>query len=322
MTGGSTFTVSLPKDWAERSGIRKGSRILMSEKEDGSIIIYPLDRKPSDQRQKVISLDDDLSLLSRKVIASYIMGFDTIIIKSGGFGSEQRTHIFKLVEGLMGLEVIREDSQSIEIRQMLDPTQLTIPSALSRLNLLAESMIRDLPTALSAANRTLLSDIIIRESHVDKIHWFLLRQINYGIIDHRFSDNVDLDIHLATCYLSVARNIERICDHVENVAQLMLELPKTSSFSSSLVEMSTLCADLFSRSMRSFLKSDIDMARKVLLEVDRHMEDYAISAFTDISKGRKRSQVLSFMLAAESLHRIISYSQDIAEITVDSVLSH
>lgn len=140
--------------------------------------------------------------------------------------------------------------------------------------------------------------------------------------NHRFWDNVDLDIHLVTCYLSVARNVERICDHVENVAHLMLELPKSSSFSNSLVEMSSLCADLFSRSMRSFLKSDIDMAREVLLEVDRHLEDYAISAFTDISKGRKRSQVLYFMLAAESLHRIIFHSQDIAEITVDSVLSH
>jgi phosphate uptake regulator len=322
MTGGSTFTVSLPKDWAERSGIGKGSRIVMSEKEDGSISIYPLDNRPSDKRQKVISLDDDLSLLSRKVIASYIMGFDSITIRSDRFSSEHRTHIFNLVEGLMGLEVIREDSQSIEIKQMLDPTQLTIPSALSRLYLLAESMIRDLPAALSESNRTLLSDIATRESHVDRIHWFLLRQINYGIIDHRFSHSVDLDIHLATCYLSVARNVERICDHVENVANLMLDISKSSSLPNSLVEISNLCSDIFSRSMRSFLKSDIGMAQEVLIEVDRQIEDYAISTFTDITRRKKRSHVLNAMLAAESLHRIISYSQDIAEITVDSVISH
>lgn len=321
MTGGSTFTVSLPKDWAERSGVGKGSRIVMSEKDDGSISIYPFDRRPSDQRVKDLGLGGDMDLISREVIASYIMGFDTILLKSSRIDAETRTRVFQLVEGLMGLEVVREDSESIEIKQMLDPTQLTIPSALSRLALLAESMIRDLPRAFEDANRTLLADIVTREAHADRIHWYIVRQINYGIIDHRFSKSVDLNIRLATCFLAVARNIERICDHVENAACQILDLPKNYAAPSSLVELATLCSDIFSRGSRSFLMGDLKLAQEVLLEVDRHMEEYAISTFEDVTKGRKRSQVMKTILAAESLHRIVSYSQDIAELTVDSIIS-
>lgn len=321
MTGGSTFTVSLPKDWADGAGVRKGSRIVMVENDDGSISIFPMDRRPSDQRNRIIPLDDEMSIISRKVIASYVMGFDSIVLGGSPIDAETRTRIFELVEGLMGLEVVREDSKSIEIKQMLDPTQLTVPSALQRLSLLADSMVRDLPKAMEDGDQGLLSDIIARESHVDRIHWFLVRQINYGIIDHRFSKSVDLDIRLATCYLSVARNIERICDHVENAARLVLQLPRSSTPPKVVIDLANRCSDIFSRSSRSFIKGDIEAAQEVLMEVDRHREEYAISTFAEVTRGRKRSHVLNAMLAAESLHRMISYSQDIAELAVDSILS-
>lgn len=320
MTGGSTFTVSLPKDWAQKAGIDKGSRVVLSEKDDGSISIYPLERKKSDQRVKEIDLGDP-SLTTREVIAAYIMGFDTIILRSDHMDSRKRSEVFDLVEGLMGLEVVREDTRSIEIRQMIDPTQLTVPSALSRLALLAESMVQDLPEAMGNSDLRVLGDISAREPHIDRIHWFLVRQINYGIMDHRFSHTVDLDIRLATCYLSVSRNIERICDHIENVCRMIQESQGELAVPSSLIELADLCSRIFSQSIRSFIRDQLPDAQEVLVEVDHHRKDYAALTFDDLSKETQGDEGTKFMLIAESLHRIISYSQDIAEIAVDRNLS-
>jgi len=320
MTGGSTLTISLPKDWADRSGLRKGSRVVISEKDDGTIGIYPMDTKPQDQRVKTLPLEGDLSLLARKIIASYIMGFDTIVLKSDRIDSQHRTKAFELAEDLMGLEVVREDSKSIEIKQMLDPRQLTIASALSRLALLAESMMQDLSRAISEGDGVVLRDLITRESHADRIHWFIVRQINYAILDHRFARSVELDIRLATCYLGAARNIERICDHIENVARYMMELGP-GSLPTSLIDLAKSCSDIFSRAMRSFVRKDIKAAEMILTEVDQHKEQYAMSAFSDVSKAPTRRGPVIPMLMAESFHRIISYSQDIAEMTVDALLS-
>ncbi len=320
MTGGSTFIVSLPKDWADRSGLSKGSRVVITEKDDGTICIQPMEPKPQNQRIKTIPLEGDPSLLARKIIASYIMGFDTIVLRSDRIDSQHRTRAFELAEDLMGLEVVREDSNSIEIKQMLDPTQLTIASALSRLAHLAESMMQDLAKAISEGDAVILSDLIARESHADRIHWFIVRQINYAIVDHRFARSVELDIRLATCYLSAARNIERICDHIENVARYMMQLGP-GSLPTSLVDLTKSCSDIFSRAVRSFVRKDIKTAEMILTEVDQHKEQYAISAFSDISKSSTKSGYAVPMLMAESLHRIISYSQDIAEMTVDAVLS-
>lgn len=321
ITGGSTFTVSLPKDWAQRCGITKGSRVVMSERDDGSISIFPLGKRPLDQRVKEIELGHDMSLVTRKVIASYVMGFDTIVLKASNIDSEQRARVFQLVQGLLGLEVVREDSQSIEMREMLDPTQLTVPSALTRLSVLAESMMSDLPRALEEGDTNILSDIMTREPHVDTIHWFIVRQINNGIADHRYSKSIDLDLRLATSYLSVSRNIERVCDHVENVARLALDFTRRSATPRSVIDLSKHCAEIFSSSVRSFIRSDLAIAEEVLAEVDHYREEYAMSTFQDVSRGRRRSNALRAMLATESLHRIISYSQDIAEITLDSITS-
>jgi AbrB family looped-hinge helix DNA binding protein len=40
-TGRSSYVVTLPKAWAERVGIRKGSVIILKLNEDGGITLYP-----------------------------------------------------------------------------------------------------------------------------------------------------------------------------------------------------------------------------------------------------------------------------------------
>jgi len=318
-TGGSTLTVSLPKDWAVRYGIDKGSRIAITENDDGSISIYPVEANRPTSGTSVIAIGHDIGMLPRRIIASYIMGFDTIILSSGRIETEQRSRIFEIIKDLMGLEVVREDSGSIELKQMLDPTGLPLPSAISRMSLLAESMIRDLTQALETGDEKLLSDLITRESHVDRLYWFIVREINCGIKDHRFAKSIDMDVGLATCYLAVARNIERICDHIENVARRQIEIPKRAC-QKSLVGLSKLCLDIFSRSVRAFIKRDERAAAEILTEVDRHREEYAVSTFSEISRSATKTVLAGFMLMAESLHRIVSYSQDIAEVTVDRVI--
>ena len=320
-TGGSTLTVSLPKDWAQKYGVDKGSKIAITENDDGSISIYPFEAGRPAMASSSITLNDDMEMLPRRIIASYVMGFNTITLYSDRIETEQRARVFDIIKDLMGLEVVREDSQSIELKQMLDPTGLTLPSAISRMALLAESMIRDLRQALESQNEKVLDDLITRESHVDRLYWFIVRQINCGIRNHRFAKAIEMDLGLATCYLAVARNIERICDHVENVARRQLETPGKACHRS-ILTLSHLCSEIFSKSIRAFIKRDDAAAGEILREVDRHREEYAVSSFSEISRSATKTELASYMLMAESLHRIVSYSQDIAEVTVDSVMAN
>ncbi|MDJ0271806.1 MAG: AbrB/MazE/SpoVT family DNA-binding domain-containing protein [Aigarchaeota archaeon] len=63
LTGGSSFTVTLPKEWVERMGLSKGSQVIISPAEDGGLHIYP--DKPFSRRPSLVEimLTEDLSQL-------------------------------------------------------------------------------------------------------------------------------------------------------------------------------------------------------------------------------------------------------------------
>ena len=41
VTGGSTFILSLPKDWATKNELKRGSSMVVREEDDGSLSIAP-----------------------------------------------------------------------------------------------------------------------------------------------------------------------------------------------------------------------------------------------------------------------------------------
>ena len=41
VTGGSTFILSLPKEWAIRNELKRGSAMIVREEENGSLLIAP-----------------------------------------------------------------------------------------------------------------------------------------------------------------------------------------------------------------------------------------------------------------------------------------
>jgi phosphate uptake regulator len=41
VTGGATFILSLPKEWATRNDLKRGSSMILREEEDGTLSISP-----------------------------------------------------------------------------------------------------------------------------------------------------------------------------------------------------------------------------------------------------------------------------------------
>jgi phosphate uptake regulator len=41
MTGGSTYILSLPKEWVTRNQLQKGSLLVLAEEDNGSLSLFP-----------------------------------------------------------------------------------------------------------------------------------------------------------------------------------------------------------------------------------------------------------------------------------------
>ena len=74
-----TFFVCLPRDWAEKNGLERGSVVAIAETPDGNLLISP---KPSAERVlKEITLKPS-PFLDREIIGKYLLGYDVIKVES------------------------------------------------------------------------------------------------------------------------------------------------------------------------------------------------------------------------------------------------
>ncbi len=84
MTGGSSFVVTLPKDWVQELRIKKNDPVGMIAQPDGTLLVTKKTTDDPIQRVKEVDIGHitDPSFLFRILIGTYITGFTTFRISS------------------------------------------------------------------------------------------------------------------------------------------------------------------------------------------------------------------------------------------------
>jgi len=128
-TGRSSYVVTLPKAWAERVGIRKGSVITLKLNEDGGITLYPEGLKAGQQPEVEIKLGNHIS---QQLVGAYLYGYYLIKITSDRpMEQESVEEVKRVVRGLAGAEIVDETPTKIEVQVVLDK-ELVAPEKMLR----------------------------------------------------------------------------------------------------------------------------------------------------------------------------------------------
>ena len=99
VTGGSTFILSLPKDWATRNELKRGSSMIVREEEDGSLSIAPSSFPKKEKQDEAFikaALTDNPDAVMRTAISAYLSGYNVLHIKAQGqkvLSSKLRNHL-------------------------------------------------------------------------------------------------------------------------------------------------------------------------------------------------------------------------------------
>ena len=77
MTGGSSYVITLPKEWITGLKIKKNDPLGVEVQPDGTLIITPKTTTEQVQTTKEIKIDeiDDPKYLFRQLIGTYIRGY-------------------------------------------------------------------------------------------------------------------------------------------------------------------------------------------------------------------------------------------------------
>ena len=315
VTGGSTFTVSIPKSWATENGISAGWAVAFYP-EGESLLLTP--RRGDEPVEGTLDIGDLYNReLTRAVVTMYVSGFDVIRLETDQVTADQRRSIRDATKGLVGLEVVEETSDHVLLQDLLDSSQLSVHNAVTRMRLIAVTMLSDAVTALVEDDDALAADVLERDDDVDRL-WFMVSRVFRSTMRNPGAA-AEIGLGRETCfdYHSSARQLERIADHSAKIATLSRQLdPVPADVAEPLGELHEDAAAIVEQAMDAFLEEDRERASQLANEArdDVHAIDEHTRRVDDrIRELDDAHQAQLLGLIVDSLSRTADYGGNIAE---------
>jgi len=315
VTGGSTYTVSLPKDWATDNDVAAGSVVEFYSEED-LLVLSP--RRDDDHEEGELSIDGlEGDQLTRAVMTMYVSGFDVIRFTAPRVTASQRRTIREATQGLVGLEVIEETGERVVLQDLLDSSELSVHNAITRMRLVAMTMLSDAVTALVENDDELAHDVIERDDDVDRLYYMVSRVFRTVLRDPAEATDIGFTRETVFDYQTAARQLERIADHATKIAWIALEVDEVdTAVVDGLRDLQGAAESVPETAMDALLTGDSDeavslasSARADLSDIDERAREVGdvIRELGDAELAR------SLTLVVDSLSRTADYGGNIAE---------
>ncbi|WP_128476299.1 phosphate signaling complex PhoU family protein [Halorussus pelagicus] len=314
VTGGSTFTVSIPKGWATENGIEAGDRVEFHPEGD-SLLLSP--RTADDTVEGTVDIADlEGAELMRTVFTLYVSGFDIINLEATRVTPDQRRTVRDATQGLVGLEVIEETGDRVVLQDLLDSSELSIHNAITRMRLVSITMLQDAVTALIENDDDLATDVIERDDDVDRL-WFMISRVFRSALRNP-STAADIGLPRETCfdYHSSARQLERVADHAAKIGQHALKLGEVpDEVADALEDLHAESADIVEMAMDALLEEEGTEATRLGNDAREHVReiDEHTRAVDDLIRGMDAERAQQLSLVVDSLSRSADYGGNIAE---------
>lgn len=292
LTGRSTLIVSLPRMWAERKGVGRGSALYVSENEEGNLVLSP--RKVEKRAVEYeLEASGDVGSVLQKIVSCYVSGAGTIVLKRGmaGVAAEEARR------RLSGLEIVEEEKDRIKLRIIDFGDELDVDKVVEREFKVTLKMLR-LAKSVFEGNLGAIEEVMEREKDVDRLYLLLLR---------RFVVRPSIKPEGIFKVLA-AKIIERVGDHTEQMCRRVAPNKHVAS----LIEKT---AEAYSSSTKVFLgeTSAREEPQKMLAELENGMARWLGRATA--SESEKRAKIIKSVFG--DCTEIVKHSRGLFELSMD-----
>ncbi|MEM1565707.1 MAG: PhoU domain-containing protein [Candidatus Bathyarchaeia archaeon] len=313
-TPSGTFFVCLPKEWAERYGLKRGSIVAVNETSDGKLLIDP--EYGAAPPARVVVLEPG-PYLGREIIGKYLLGFDIIRVEAKeSISFETREIVKKTVSRLIGLEIVEEDYSKIVLQCLLEPASFPPEKILRREYMIVAGMHRDVVNALVNGDVHMARSVVARDEEVNRLYFLLVRILRTIIQNPSLSEKLGLQPIECLDYRLTASLVENIGDECVRAAFKVLGLKGAKiieAIKKLMVEFYAVVFEAQEDALKAFFEGDIALAENV-----RSMRAQIEKTLEAIEKNSKeQGEIMPYLLAAVSaLRQIYEHSVDIADLVM------
>lgn len=218
--GGSTYTVSVPKEWAREQDLEAGARIHLYAHGDGSLVVRSSERDGGDLASARIRIDGNRpEPVERTVKAAYAAGFEEIaLVPATEFTRTQRRTASSLSRTLVGTEVVEATRDRIAVRNLLDSSDVSVRQSLLQLQFCALAMHRAATAAVATGASP--EGVAARADEADRLFGMITRHFNRSLTDFAELDRLGVDRTTLFEYYLTARQLGRVADDAVEIGRV------------------------------------------------------------------------------------------------------
>jgi phosphate uptake regulator len=340
-TGRGSYIISLPKEWVQDIGLKKGSEIAFNVQSDSSLILVPrkIKEKGEDEKTRlkeyhiIADSKGDPQSTYRMTKALYAIGADIIRVhfKSSEDATKQKAEIKNLAKDtFLGSEIIEETPDEITFQILIRHSEFPIENAVRRMAIIALSANRDAISSLKNRSPEVFQSVINASKDVDRLALYVVRQLKFGIERNLFRELGFKTPKEFLSYRIAVNDIKNIGENALNIVNslatfqklvkdqtLFIKEPVDEETYSQLLSFNSLAHQLFEEATKAMFKRGYHDAEKIISKRESFvpLENELIRLMSSKKFDPNISAILRLLL--DSSRRIMDYGKDMAELTLN-----
>jgi phosphate uptake regulator len=341
-TGRGSYIISLPKEWVEDIGLKRGSEIAFNIQPDSTLALVPrsiMEKEGRDDASKpkeyYINIDpkEPPQATIRMIRALYAIGADIIRVhfKNTQDVAKYKNEIKNLArDHFLGSEVIDETQDEITLQILIKHSEFPLEKAVRRMAIVALAANRDAIAALKDRSTTLFDSVISAHNDVNRLGLYIVRQLKHGIERNLYRELGFRTPKEFLLYRIAVNDIESIAQNAMNIINnlgtlqklideqtLFLKDPIDEEIYNQLVYFSSQAHQLYDESIKALFKRDYKDAEKLISkrEALTPLENELIMLMSSKKLDPNIASVLRLIF--DSSRRIMDYSRNMAELTLN-----
>ena len=310
-----TFFVCLPREWAHKKGLKKGTLVCLEITSNGELLV------DAEYNADPPVMTTSLSVgpyLGREIIGSYLLGYDNIDIEAKDrIDSNVRNLVKSTANSLAGLMIVEETPSKISL-QTLGQQPSSLPEKLLQRNYaITAGMLRDAANSFINGDIELAKNVVERDEESNKFYFLLVRILRTIIQNPRLSEKLKITPIECLDYRLAASLIEGIGDSCVQVAEKTVALKGvnlTGELQKLIAALQMICYATHEQALKAFLTRNIALAENV-----RNMREKIDPIYTNIefaAKASPKDLMAEVLAVAAFLRQIYERSVDLADLVV------
>ncbi len=327
-TGGSSLAVTLPKSWTQAMRVKVGTPLRFSDLGGGrleiSLAATDAGARGNPRPLGIDATDLPPHLISRLLVGSYVVGQNRVRITArGGLTGTQRQEIRSLAGRMLGMSIVAETPEWVEVQNFVDPTRYPLSQILAQMVRLLGAEVHACRQLLSTRDPAAVAEIPGQEEEIDRLYLLMVRQLLIASDDFRVAREIGVESHhYQIGYRVVVKMLEEVGDLLAWIGpELQASLGRLQDLPRGLLEeldgeFQTVEARL-GATMEAFTRFSVTQANATLNAIEEDLTGGPDRLRSIVHRIRDGPSAGSVQRVGSGLHQALQILAVVNEITIN-----